>query len=185
MINLLPNETKKQIRAARTNVILINFVVYVSIAIAFLAAACAVTYFFINNSKTIAEKSNQTVSQTTTDAYNLAKSQANAINLSLTSAKTILDKQISYSSIITGIGAALPNGVIIDSLSLSNSTIGKPMVLRLLSRSASNETLITENLQKSSLFSNVTVQSTENVEGDTSGYPVVFNINLIINKVAI
>lgn len=184
MINLLPDYNKKQIRAARTNVVLINYIIALSIAVVFLTLACSVVYFFLNSTKSTSEESVETGKQSTA-SYAVVKKQADKMTADLLSAKTVLDQQISYSDIIMGIGAALPTGVIIDTISLSNDKIDAPIALKLRAHSADLQTSIIENLQKSPLFKNCSVQSKEDVPKDTSGYPVVFNVSLTINRTAV
>jgi len=183
MINLLPDETKRQLRAARTNSSLIKYIIFLLISIVFLSLACAASYVIMNDSHTNAEKIIAT-SQTKSDSYLSVVNQATALSQKLLLTKNILDQQISYSNIIMGLAAVFPEGVVIDSLSLSNSTIGTPTTIKARAKTASDSTLLKTNLQNSLLFSNYSLKSITTDPSDTTGYPVLINIEITINKSA-
>ncbi len=56
MINLLPDETKRQLKAARLNTVLIKYIIFLVLAAIFLGAACGISYAVLSNSKDDAEK---------------------------------------------------------------------------------------------------------------------------------
>jgi Tfp pilus assembly protein PilN len=167
MINLLPNGTKQQIRAARTNAILLNYIIFLGLAIIFLALACAATYLILTNEKNSATNQPKTTQSSQTDNQSTAKD--------------ILDQQISYSNIITGIAAALPSGVILDKLSLSNNSFNMPLTLQFYARSTDDAAKLKDNF-KSTLFSNPSIQSTLTDSNGPSGYPNKITISVTINK---
>lgn len=182
MINLLPDETKKSIRAARTNTTLIKYTIFIGFSSLFLALACMTSYLILNDSKLTAEKT-ITNFQTKNNSYSPVTKQADDFILNLTKAKAILDEQISYSAIITGIANALPSGVILESpLTISSSTIGTPMALKAYAKTSSSATALKSNFQKSSIFSNYSLQSVENNSVGSSEYPYLISFNITINK---
>jgi len=181
MINLLPDETKASIRAARTNTTLIKYLIFVGFSSLFLAMACATSYLILNDSKTNAEKTISNV-QTKNSSYSPVTKKADEFVLNLSKAKVILDEQISYSEIITGLANSLPSDVILESpLSLSNDTIGAPMPLRAYAKTSNSEPTLKSNFQKSSIFSNYSLQSVTNNSG-SSDYPFLISFNITINK---
>lgn len=181
MINLLPDETKKQISAARTNITLVRYIVFLGFAIVFLTLACSTTYFILVNNKAVAERIIEN-GNLKTNSYSSVKKQADSLRNSLTTAKNILSQQTVYSSIITGIGATLPPGIILNELSLSNSTIGTPITILARARSVDDVTKLKANFHNSTLFSNFSVISQATTTTDSSGYPVEISISLTINK---
>ncbi|HZJ34981.1 MAG TPA: PilN domain-containing protein [Candidatus Angelobacter sp.] len=184
MINLLPYDTKQQLRAAHANSILIKYMIFLGFAIAFLALACATVYFLLLNNKTIAEELAKNAQPTkAATSYSSAKQQAETMRTNIATAKSILDQQTNYSNIITEIAAALPAGIMLDKLSLSNSTIGTPITLEASALSAANVPKMKENFEKSTLFSNYSLGSIVTDQSDSSGYPVTISINVTINKV--
>lgn len=181
MINLLPDDAKRQIRAGRTNVVLIRYMVFLVFGIIFLALISAAVYLFLMNSKTNAEQSIK-IDSNKDSSYLSVQAQAAALRSNLTTAKSILDQEISYSSILDGIAQALPQGVVIDTLSLSASTFGTPITIQAHARSTENALKLKDNFQKSPLFSNFSLQSISTDKSSTNGYPVTATISVVINK---
>ena len=183
MINLLSDDIKKSIRAARANTTLIRYLIFVGFSALFLVLACGTSYLILNDSKTNAEKTITNV-QIKNSSYSPVAKQANDLVLNLSNAKTILDQQISYSTIIAEIANALPTDVVLESpLTLSDTTIGAPMVLKAYAKTSIGETSLKANFQKSSLFSHYSLQSiTSNSTGSTN-YPFLINFSITINKV--
>lgn len=184
MINLLPYDTKQQMRAAHANSILLKYMVFLGFAIGFLALACATVYFLLLNNKVLAEELAKSAQPTkAATSYSSAKQQVETMRTSFTTAKSILDQQTIYSNIITEIAAALPAGIILDKLSLNNSTLDAPITLETSALSAANVPKMKENFEKSTLFSNYSLQGIETDQNDSSGYPVTIKVNVTINKV--
>jgi hypothetical protein len=83
-----------------------------------------------------------------------------------------------------GIGAALPEGVILDELSLSSTGLSSNTTLKMHAKTADLADKIKTNFEKSSLFSNFSVQSSNADPTNTSGYPIEINASVFINKAA-
>ena len=169
MINLLPYDTKQQIRAARTNVILLNYIVFLTLGVVFLAIACATVYLVLLNIQTVNDNTAKTSQSTNSRSVNNFESN-------LLIAKSILNQQISYSNIIIGIATALPTGTTLDSLSLTNNTFDSPTTLHL--HTPSNDlTELEKNFKNNpTLFSNYNLKLIG--QKDSSGYPVTINITI-------
>lgn len=181
MINLLPVETKTQLRAAHTNVLLFKYLLVLGSGVTFLALAFGASYIFLTNNKTAIKKLEDN-SQSTVSLYSVAQKQLNSILSSVTVAKNIMDQQISYSDIVTGIAAALPTGIVIDKIVVDNSTIGKPITLLARAKTADSVPLMKDNFTQSALFSNYNLLSVTTNAGDSSGLPVQISISITINK---
>ena len=182
MINLLPNDTKKQIRAARANSILIKYLFILIFAAGFLALSCAVLYLFLQNNKPDKDAGNLANTSQSDVAYSQAKSQYDALFANFSSAKQIISQQVSYSDIITSLGAILPQNVIIEELSLDGNKIGSPTTIKARAKTDTDATKIKDSFKGSQLFTNFSVESIKTDTGNTSGYPVQITISLTINK---
>jgi len=180
MINLLPEDTKKQIRSARANTILFSCLIILFIAVAFLMLACSSTYLLLNSIKADSEKAAIEASSGTT-LYAKFNSQADTIRSNLLTARGILDQQISYSDIITKIANAIPSGIILDSLSLNKTTIGTPITLQLYANSTDNISKLKNGFQLPT-FSNYNLQETKTDSGGPNGYTTKITITVTINK---
>lgn len=147
MINLLPDQEKTEINAARTNVILIKLIVLISAAMIFLSIFCASTYTSLNSTKKVAENT-------------IKAANANQINgpyeigAIIATTESIFSRQINYSDVIMTIGSNLPNGVSANVLSLNENILSKPFYIELKSNSNIKIRSATTNLQNSSMFSN-------------------------------
>lgn len=183
MINLLPNDVKRQIRAAHWNIDLRRYMIILIFALIFLAVISVGVYLILMDTKANAERLTQThQAHVTTNAT--TESQAAAFKSNLTTAKSILDQQVLYTKIIAGIAQALPNGVILDGLSLNPTIIGSATTLKAHAKTDTQALSILANFQASQLFSNVSVQSLSQDKTDTTtAYPWSVTIGLTINKV--
>lgn len=184
MINLLPDDTKKDIRAARANVTLLNYMLILGLGVAFLALICAGVYILLGNMKSDAERL-ISASESKTSAYSSVEAQASSLRASLSSAKTILDDEVVYTKIITGIAALIPDGVVLDSLMLSPTTFDAPITLQFFAKTTEGALALKDKIQSSPLFSNVSFQALSSTStGQSSDYPVSATLSLTINKSA-
>jgi Tfp pilus assembly protein PilN len=181
MINLLPDETKRQIRAARANTSLIKYVIFLGFSVVFLGLACGTAYLSLMNSKTSAENIIAN-SQSKNNSNSSVTSQYNTIVANFAIASSILNQQVSYSNIIMDLAAALPTGTVLDTISLTNDTLNAPMALKIRAKTTDAVATIKANFQKSSMFSNYSLQSLSSSASNGSGYPVEISIGITINK---
>lgn len=182
MINLLPDSTKKELRAARTNVRLLNYIFMLGLGIAFLITVCVAVFFVLNESKTSAENL-ISENQSKSTALGSVEAQGNALRLSLTNAKTILSQEVLYTKVLTGFASFIPEGVVIDSLSLSPTTFGTPINLQIYAKSNEAALALQDKLQSSPLFSGINFQSLSS-RSQSSDYPVSATLSIVINKSA-
>jgi len=182
MINLLPDEAKKEIRAARTNIRLRNYLLMLGIGVIFLVGLCFAVYLALDGEKASAEAIiNSNRSKST--SYGSVEAQGNMLRTSLTTAKSILDQEVLYSKVITGIAALTPSGVVIDGLSLAPTTFGGPLSLQVYAKSNEAALSLKEKFQSSPLFSSVNFQSLSSSTA-AGAYPVSATLSVVINKSA-
>lgn len=180
MINLLPSETKKQLRAARTNTILVRYIATVALAAAFLCLVILGSYYIMSESKKTVDNA-ITGAKTGNSSYSPTTKKSNAFVADLSTAKNILNKRISYSKILESLISILPTGVVLGSpLSISNDTLNTPITFKAYAKSSSSEATLRTSLQSNSAFSNYSLIS---VNSDTanSEYPYLITFSLIIS----
>ena len=102
MINLLPPEEKRQIRARITNTLLLRYCIATLLLTIPLSTLAGGTYMIILNQKSAAEESIQN-SQQKSSQYADIRAEAQEFKSNLNTAKTILDKEIKYSQIALAI----------------------------------------------------------------------------------
>lgn len=124
MINLLPKEDIRQLRAAKSNVLLRRYIV-LSIVPALAILSCFILAFvFINAEKSNAERSIQETNQQLSNYQDTQKS-ALAFQSNINQAKSIFNKESRYSKALLRINQIVPDGIKINGLQLSPETIGK------------------------------------------------------------
>lgn len=180
MINLLPEDLKKEIRAARSNVKLFHYIVVLILGVIFLVLASVGVYIVLLNTQADAERLIN-VSKSKSASYASAASQGSALQASLSSAKTILDQEVVYTKILTGIAALMPSGVVLDSLDLSPATFGSPTSMQFFAKTTKDALALKDNLQTSSLFSNISFKTLSS-NSQLAGYPVSAILNVTISK---
>lgn len=185
MINLLPENAKKEIIAARSNIVLLRYMIILGFGVVFLAFISAGVYVVLTTTKASAE-SIVTDNSSKNNSYTVIKAQGDSLRASLASAKAVLDKEIAYTKLITGVAAVIPSGVVIEALSIGPSTFTGPVSLQVYAKSTEDALKMKDNLQKSSLFSNPTfVTLSSNASGQASEYPISAVISVTINKAAV
>lgn len=180
MINLLPTEHKKQLRAARVNVLLRRYVIFEIVGIGLLAATIGATFFIMTMTKTNAE---QEIADNTARASNYVEVDKKAAEFrsNLATAKAILDKEVQYSNVILAISQTIPSGVILDVLNLDASTFGTSTSLSAKAKTYEDALRLKSSFERSDIFSNVHLESVARSEGEAE-YPVDIRINVTINK---
>jgi hypothetical protein len=176
MINLLPNQDKQEIQAARTNIILVNYIIFVVIAIMFLAVSYISTYSLLDSIKKSSENSIRN-SNSTNSSLN--------VGVSIATAKGIFNRQLPYSDIIMGIGKSLPFGVEVDRISLNNDNLlTSPLQIdfRAISLRATPE--LVANLQKSPMFYEPSCRPAILSEGNSPNYPVLIPCTMQVHRKA-
>jgi len=181
MINLLPPTEKKELKAARTNVLLLRYNFFLVGAVAFLGLATAVTYFYLSTTKANAEQViNENAAKVS--AYATTATQAEQFRKNLTTAKQILDHEVTYSKVIIGIAQTLPKGVVFTNLNLDSQTFGTETTFAAKAKSYDNALALKEAFEKSPMFTNVHFQSITSGDSGDTGYPITINLNVTIKK---
>jgi hypothetical protein len=181
MINLLPYETKRQLKAARTNMVLIRYLLTMLISVIFLGLLILGSYYILSESQKTAENSIIDV-QTGNSSYSPSTSKVNDFNKDLRIAKQIFEQQISYSVLLSELAKTLPSGVILESpLVIDRSSINSPLMLKAYSKSSTDEELKT-SFQNNTIFENYSLQSL-NSSSISRDYPYLITFSININKV--
>jgi Tfp pilus assembly protein PilN len=176
MINLLPHEEKRQLRAARTNTLLLRYNIALLIVLIFLGLATMIVSLYLGNTKALAEQTINT-NKAKAASYATIQSQADLFRSNLSIAKQILGSEVTYNKIILSIASLMPPGTILDKLNLDSQTFGTPIVLTAQANSYESAIKLKDSLQSSPLFSDVHFESITSADGK-NGYP--FNVNLSV-----
>lgn len=180
MINLLPHEEKRQLQAARTNTLLIRYNIFLLGIIAFMGLAIGVTYVYLSSTLSTAEQTIQS-NQTHVAQYASVQAQAQQFRDRLSTAKQILDNEVTYSKVILEIAQVIPSGVVLQTLSLDSGTFGTPTTLTGQAKDYASALAFKDSFSKSPLFSDVHFQTIDTTSG-TGSYPVTVSLGLTIKK---
>jgi hypothetical protein len=186
MINLLPHEEMRQLRAARSNVLLARYNFLMIGALVFLLIAVGVTWIQLTVTKSSAE-TNISLNQDKSSGFIPVQNQADEFRKNLATAKQILDKEVTYTSVVLAIAKVLPQGVVLENLSLDSQTFGTPTVLIAHAKDYTSALALKDSFQASNLFSDVHFDSiaTGGDNATNPDYPVTVNLNVTIKKEAI
>lgn len=182
MINLLPHDEQRQLRAARTNVLLLRYNVLLLGAIIFLVVAVSITYLQLTNTKVLAQ-TNIAQNNDKSSSFIPVKNQADQFRTNLATAKQILDREVTYTKVVLAIAKVLPSGVVLENLSLDAQTFGTSTTLVAHAKDYSRALALKESFQTSSLFSDVHFDSIASGDSTSNAeYPVTVNMNVTIIK---
>lgn len=184
MINLLSNGRKDDIRAARSNVILLRYIGIVVLAIAFIVGIFYVSYTIL----TTTMKSNETIltsNDLKADVYSGTKKEVDALSAKLSEAKSILNQEVRYSQLLPKLGQIMPSGTILGPLKLDNTSfVGTPVDIIAYAKTANEATALQSQFRSSPLFSQVVIKGTEENSG-VKNYPVKISLSVVFNKAGI
>lgn len=182
MINLLPDDAKRDIRAARTNVLLLRYNVLTLASIGGLLLICVFFYIILSaNESSATTKTSDNSAKAAT--YEKTRAAADEYKKNLSIAKTILGNSVNYTSVVFAITNLLPSGVVLDNLNVSATDFGKQTTFLAHAKSYDQAEKLKENFQSSKLFSNVYFQSIAKEESSDSSYPIAVTLSAQLNKV--
>ena len=182
MINLLGPEDKKQLRAARSNVVLLRYYFLAFLLIAGSGAILGFGFYIAEMQKNSAQASLVQAEDDTQD-YEKVKRQSEEFSKNLSVAKQILAAEVVYSKMITDIASTIPPGTILTSLSLTPETINKKMELSFKTKNYNEGIQLKTTLENSDLFSDVSITSITSKDESTgdSTYPTNVNISAMLH----
>lgn len=185
MINLLPGEKKAEIRAARTNVLLLRYSGIILLAIIFILGSMYVSRTVLSFTKTSSE---EVIASNDIKAgvYSSTKAQVDTLSASLAETKTILDQEVLYSKVFLNIGQLMPPGTIFDKLALEASSFsGAPVSTKAYARTSADVLALRQRFENSPIFSSVTFQTISESGSGINGYPVSVDMTFTLNKAAV
>lgn len=182
MINLLPIDKKAEIRAARTNLILIRYIGIILLALAFIMGSMYVAYTVLGFTK---NSSDEVIASNDLKAgiYSSTKAQVDTLSASLAQTKQLLNNENRYSKVFVNIAQLMPPGTIFGKLTLDNTSFnGTPVSTKIYAKTSAQVVTLRENFQKSPLFSGVNFQSIVETGSTIEGYPVSADMTFTLNK---
>lgn len=180
-MNLLPDQRKDDIRAARANVIILRYMGLIVLAVLFLAGALYTTYSILQATM----KTNQEIialNDVKADVYDETQQQVSELSAQLAETKSNLDQEIRYSRVLVGIGQLMPAGTVLDELHLTTASFsGSPIDITAYAKSSAEASALQTQFQNSQLFRQVSLKGTDE-SGGVDGYPVKVSLSVVLNK---
>lgn len=158
MINMISPEQKRDIRAARINVILVRYAVILVLLAVLVTLIYGLGFWLVEKDKiAVNDKLSSQVEQS--KVFAAVEHDANTFRQNLTIAKTILDKETSYSTFLTTLASDLPSGTLLTNLSIGTATTATQKGLTLDARTSSYAKVLElkNRLEQSVLFENVNI----------------------------
>lgn len=178
MINLLPPNDKRQIHAGKANVLLVRYCTMSLLLAVPLFLLLGGTYFIMRGAKDVAN-ANIKESTAKTAKYQHIQNEADRFAKNLGIARTILDKEVKYSRIAVTIAQVLPAGITLDSLELSASSFGNPIVLNATGRNYDDAIRLKTAFEESDFFSDAHLQEVA-LQGEGNDQTVSIAISVVI-----
>src|ERR1700740_2697732 len=107
MINLLPDDQKREIQASRVNVVLLRYNFLAVLTIGLLVASYFLFYFVLHNTQSNAVTASDDNSKKA-DSFADVRRNADDYRNNLSIANAILDKSVNYTSVIIAITKLIP-----------------------------------------------------------------------------
>lgn len=185
MINLLPEDRKAEIRAGRTNILLLRYIVITASAVVVLGGLLVGSYVVLDAAKQGAQLK-VSENQSRVSAYNDVRSQADSFRADLATARTVLNDNISFTKLIYKIANLVPQNVVLDDLTLDPATFGSDMTMNASAKTFADAGKLKDSFKGSSdVFSKVQLQSLSSDTSSGSSYPVKITLTVVINKGAL
>lgn len=189
MINLISPEQKHTIRAARINVLLVNY----ALALLSLGVLTCLTYglgfWIVSQEKSAVVTKIQSQSEQSR-TYDAVEKEAEVFRKNLGIAKIILNKEISYSDFLLTLANDMPSGAIITNISLGGTPEATKDGMTLDARTTSYAKVLElkSRLENSELFENTSItnatrpDSISGLSGLAAQYPYEVSYNVKLSK---
>lgn len=169
MINLISPEQKREIRAARINVTLVEYAVALISLGLLIGLIYGLGFWLVGQEKKAVDEKLLSQSEQSR-AYAAVEKEADTFRKNLETAKAILGKEISYSDFLITLAGDLPSGAVITNLSLGGTITATKDGLSIDARTSSYAKVLElkTKLEESSLFENVSITSATRPDNITS-----------------
>lgn len=184
MINLIGPDKKKRFHAARRNTIWRRYI-FVLIGVLIVNTVVLAGATWVLFAQASASQQQVADNEAKRDAeYNRVKKEAEDFRAKLSTAKTILDGETSYSEVLIKMAQIIPAGSVLTGINLSENSFATDQTLTFKSKTNNDVLSLKTALEGSDLFSNVSISNTsEDVTSeDRPAYPVTVTINAKIIK---
>ena len=183
MINLLPPEDKSRVLFARRNTSLRSWIIATTIGAVGILIIIAVGHVFINQSSKVWQAQVQQ-SQEQLERQQLTQTQAKVSEMSdsIKLVTQVLSKQVLFSSLLSQVGAAMPPGSSLQTLSINSVEGGIDLTAGALDYNSATQVQINLADPKNKIFETADIVSVACQDTAESAYPCQVTIRALFAK---
>lgn len=179
MINLLPYDIRKQLKAARLNNMLIRYLVLILITAIFIAIICAISFLLIENSRPKQQSAVVSITESNPETYENSLIEFNKIKNNIKIAQEVIAKQTSFSEAMLEISDKLPKDSILENIKITN---GSQVELTILAKESNITDQISTAFQNSNKLTNFSISSNETNKSTNSNYSIKIKATATLNR---
>lgn len=179
MINLLGKDDRRQLQAARLNIVLRRHLLLLGFLAIFLVGAMAFGYYTLMQEEQAAKNVSAQYSSEK-EIYAKDVAQGNTFSKDLATAKVILNNEILLSDVTFAISQSLPAGSVIETLDLNTSTLKTPLTLQILTKSFDLAVLTKDSFERSEYFENSVIVNTALLDKPKDGFTTALSLRVNI-----
>lgn len=178
-INLLDANAKRDLKAARLNVVLATYCVIVGIALICVVLLILFSHWWLTN-KTATANTEQAEHQSQTSSYDSIRGQAATFSSNLGKIQSVLNNRSHYNTALLNIAASLPAGASVNNIALTPTFLTTP--LQIIATTPTNQAALAlkEKLSASPIYSKVTLDSVNC--GGTNGNNCAVSLTATLNQ---
>lgn len=180
MINLVAPDEKKQLRAARHNHTLANYLTIFFLSVLVLVGVFGVG-FYITLAETEAAVAQKAQNDQSAQTFANTRKAADDFAKDLLVAKTILESDVRFSQLISDIAAVIPSGVILSNLTFTSQAGDAPLTINAKAKSYDGTITLKNSLETSPIFENVQIISATTSAGqdaEADDYPINISVSV-------
>ena len=181
MINLIPPKKRKELHAMRQNTLLLRYVIATLIVLGLVLVINIGTFIVMKTTENSARRSADDNNARVADYANV-RQQAEEYTKNLALAKQMFDRNVPYADVVIGLAKTLPEGVLLESITLSPAITSSPTTLNERAKSYQAAINLKNQLNRSNIAKDVSIASI-NTDGSVQGaqagdYPLSVVINV-------
>ena len=176
MINLLPPDIKEQIRYAKLNRLVLRYLRVILAVVVVLGGIFAGALYLVGQQEAAAEASANDSQATINHLNSTVLPEAQDASNRLAAIQYVQSTQTHFSSVVSDLASVLPQGVTIDTLTLTGNT--KLPVTMAMTAETYDEALAVRNALASS--PRIAYVDLEDISGQTSSNVTTYSVTVVI-----
>lgn len=181
MINLLPPESKNQIRFARRNSVLIRWLIAIFAVMLLITAMNIFGQFYItqttNRLKQTASVTDQRIKEGDLEQY---KNSLSSLSTDMKTVVQILKKQLLFSKVFPKLGTTLPDGAVLSNITMNSTDTSLDLTILAKDQYTANQAFTNVKDSNNQLFSKTDLISI--ICSDTNpSYPCTAQVKALLN----